>query len=113
MRDKRRQQRHPVILKVDYRNVNKFFTDFAENLSAGGMFIATRRPLSPGTTITVEFMLPDTSVKIKTKAEVVWSRNATKSRSHKRGMGIRFSELTNEDKKKIDLMVSRLKTGLV
>ena len=113
MKDKRRQQRHSVILKVDYRDVNKFFTDFAENLSAGGMFIATRKPLPPGTIITVEFILPDTSVKIKTKAEVVWARKSTLSPSQKRGMGIRFNDLTEDDKKKIDFLVSRLKMGLV
>ncbi len=112
MEDKRRQPRHPVILKVDYRDVNKFFTDFAENLSEGGMFIATRKPLPPGTTIVVEFMLPDSAVKVKTKAEVVWTRNETKSPTEKRGMGVRFYDLTSEDKKKIDVMVARLKMGL-
>ncbi len=112
MKDKRKKPRHPVILKVDYRDVNKFFTDFAENLSSGGMFIATRRPLPPGTTIMVEFMLPDTSVKVKTRAEVVWTRKSTMSLSHKRGMGIKFTDLTEEDKKKIDFMVQRLKMGI-
>ncbi len=112
MKDKRRQPRHPLILKVDYRDVNKFFTDFAENLSAGGMFIATRKPLPPGTSIIVEFMLPDTALKVKTRAEVVWARKNTSSPSKKRGMGIKFYDLSNEDKKKIDLLVSRLRTGM-
>ncbi len=113
MKDKRRQLRHPVILKVDYRDINRFFTDFAENLSVGGMFIATRNPLPPGTNLTVEFMLPDSSVKVKTRAEVMWSRKHPKSPSQKKGMGIRFQELTSDDKKKIDLLVSKLKVGLV
>ncbi len=112
MKDKRKQPRHPVILKVDYRDVNKFFTDFAENLSAGGMFIATRNPLPPGTSLVIEFMLPDSAVKVKTRAEVVWTRKTTRSPSQKKGMGIKFYDLTQEDKKKIDLMVSRLKMGL-
>ncbi|NPA95600.1 MAG: TIGR02266 family protein [Thermodesulfobacteria bacterium] len=113
MKDKRRQPRHPVILKVDYRDVNKFFTDFAENLSAGGMFIATRKPLPPGSTIVVEFMLPDTSLKVRTRAEVMWARKDASSTGEKRGMGVRFSDLSSEDKKKIDLLVSRLREGVI
>ncbi len=111
MRNLRKHKRQGVILRVDYRNVDKFFTDFAENLSKGGMFIATARPLKPGTSIVLEFFLPDSSVKVRTRGEVVWVRNKPRSPREKRGMGIRFNGLAPKDKEKIDKLILRLKTG--
>ncbi len=111
IKDHRRHKRHSVILKVDYRDVDKFFTDFAENLSKGGMFISTPRPLKPGTSIVLEFSLPDSSIKVKTRGEVIWVRSKPKSPKEKRGMGIKFQELAPKDKEKIDKLILRLKQG--
>ena len=111
MVNKRKYKRHHLILKVDYRDVDKFFTDFAENLSKGGMFIATPRPLSPGTTIFLEFALPDNNMKVRTRGEVVWARTKPMSPKEKRGMGIQFQDLSPEDKEKIDKLIVRLKKG--
>jgi len=113
MKENRKHPRTPVILKVDYRDVDTFFTSFAENLSEGGMFISTNRPLDPGTTLFVEFLLPDSSVTVKTRAEVTWSRKSPKSAEKKRGMGIKFEELSNQDKSRINVMVERMKRGLL
>ncbi len=112
MKNNRRHDRTPVILKVDYRDVDKFFTNFAENLSEGGMFISTNRPLNPGTTLFLEFLLPNSSLRIKTRAEVMWSRTDPKSPKEKRGMGVRFEDLSQEDKAKINHMIERMKKGL-
>ncbi len=109
MKENRKHQRTPVILRVDYRDIDTFFTSFAENLSEGGMFISTNRPLSPGTTLFLEFLLPDSSLKIKTRGEVMWSRKDPKSHVEKRGMGIRFEELSREDRAKINTMIQRMK----
>ena len=109
--NKRKHTRHPLILKVDYRDVDKFFVDFAENLSRGGMFIATPKPLPPGTNVFLEFALPDNSIKVKTRGEVVWARTTPKSANEKRGMGIKFRDLSPEDKEKIDKLIIRLKKG--
>jgi len=113
MKDNRRHIRTPVILRVDYRNVDKFFTSFAENLSEGGIFISTTNPLTPGTTLLLEFVLPDSSLKVRTRAEVMWSRKVPKSPGKKRGMGIKFEELSREDRAKINIMIERMKRGLL
>ena len=113
MKENRRAPRTPLILKVDYRDVDKFFTGFAENLSEGGMFISTSRPLQPGATLFLEFLLPDSSLKVKTRAEVMWSRKDPKSPREKRGMGLRFEELSRDDRAKINMMIERMKKGLL
>ena len=108
-KDLRKYKRHSVLIKVDYRDVDKFFSDFAENLSRGGMFISTPRPLKPGTSIVLEFSLPDSSIKVKTRGEVMWVRNKPKSHKEKRGMGIKFQDLDLKSQKKIDELVKKLK----
>ncbi len=106
---KRRSPRAPAVIKVDYRTVDRFFMDFAENLSAGGMFIACPNPLEPGTWINLEFMLPESVVPIKVKAEVVWSTYHPRTAGQKRGMGVRFEGLSDADKHKINEIVKKLR----
>ena len=38
-----------VELGVDYKRLNTFFADYVKNISRGGTFIATQRPLAIGT----------------------------------------------------------------
>ena len=52
--DKRGHDRLPFRMKVDYATVDEFVVDYTENISRGGAFIKTRRPLSPGTRLQVE-----------------------------------------------------------
>ncbi len=112
-KNNRKHPRTPVILKVDYRDVDKFFTSFAENLSEGGMFICTTKPLNPGTTLFLEFLLPDSSLKIRTRAEVMWSRKNPRSSQEKREMGVRFEDLSKIDRAKINAMIERMKKGVI
>ena len=111
MKEKRKEKRYGVLVKVDYRDIDKFFTDFAENLSKGGMFIATSRPLPVGSFIFLEFSLPDRSLVVKTKGEVVWVRKTPGSPKEKRGMGVKFEDLSKEDKEKIDKLIQRLRSS--
>lgn len=109
MTSKRQFDRAPVLFKVDYRTVDRFFTDFAENLSAGGMFISTPRPLDPGSTIIIEFILPVVQETLKVKAEVMWVRKRAIAANERRGMGVRFEDLSQEDRERIDAIVSTLR----
>lgn len=38
-----------VELRVNYKRLNTFFADYVKSISQGGTFIATQRPLTPGT----------------------------------------------------------------
>ena len=41
--------RTPIELKVEYKKMNTFFADYTKNISKGGTFIKTDRPLPVGT----------------------------------------------------------------
>ena len=43
--DRRASPRHAITLRVDYKRMNTFFADYTRNISKGGTFIRTERPL--------------------------------------------------------------------
>ncbi|MHB8877383.1 MAG: PilZ domain-containing protein, partial [Myxococcaceae bacterium] len=57
----RRADRLQHELLVAYRTVDGFITDWAVNISRGGIFINTRNPLAVGTTVRLIISLPDTA----------------------------------------------------
>lgn len=47
-----------VELRVNYKRLNTFFADYVKSISRGGTFIATQRPLSPGTSFVFVLGVP-------------------------------------------------------
>ncbi len=98
---------HPrldVRILVRYENIDLFLTDYASNLSCGGIFIRTAHPLHRGTRTRLEFRIPEISSPITTHGRVVWSgRNA----SGHTGMGIQFDGLDANAKRMINEFVDK------
>lgn len=44
----RKAPRAPIEIKVEYRRLNAFIADYTRDLSRGGLFIETERPLEEG-----------------------------------------------------------------
>ncbi len=104
----RKTPRTSTVIRVDYHTVDSFFRDFADNISAGGMFIVTPKPLRPGTQLILEFMLPGYNYPIRVKAEVIWNRSKS-SVNQRRGMGVKFDNLSPNAKDKVNTIVKRLR----
>ena len=51
---RRREARAPIELKVEYKRLNTFFYDYTKNISKGGTFIKTEKPLDVGTDLPVQ-----------------------------------------------------------
>jgi type IV pilus assembly protein PilZ len=49
------EPRAPIELKVEYKRINSFFADYTRNISKGGTFIKTTKPLAIGTTSSSNF----------------------------------------------------------
>lgn len=47
-----------VELRVNYKRLNTFFADYVKSISRGGTFIATQRPLAPGTSFVFVLGVP-------------------------------------------------------
>ena len=82
----RTQPRAPIELKVDYKKLNSFFADYTKNISKGGTFIKTRKPLPIGTRFVFTLNVPSGDRSFELIGEVAWS----KADGDEPGMGIRF-----------------------
>ncbi len=78
--------RAPIELKVDYKKLNSFFADYTKNISKGGTFIKTGKPLPVGTRFLFKLQIPAREDPFELLGEVVWSQ----AEGAEAGMGIRF-----------------------
>ena len=84
--ERRRFPRHAITLRVDYKRMNTFFADYAKNISKGGTFIKTKKPLAIGTQFLFKLSVPKREAPFELLGEVVWAR----TEGDEPGMGIRF-----------------------
>ncbi len=77
----------------------QLMTDYAVNMSTGGMFIETHRIFPVDTPLHVEFMLPFDDAVIGCMSRVAWTNEPgdIKSPSLPPGMGVQFLNLALKD----------------
>jgi len=102
--ENRRHQRIPIQLAVDYRRTNSFLADYTRNISRGGTFIVTDRPLAVGTLFRFTLTVPTPRTSFELVGEVVWAR----SDGAEPGMGIRFVYDSDEDRQRMEDAMARL-----
>ena len=76
---------------------HNFFAGFTENISEGGLFIATHTLREVGTVIDIAFALPGREEPLRCMAEVRWVRVYNASSDAPPGLGLRFINLNDED----------------
>ena len=64
--------RHPIQLKVEYKRLNAFFADYTRNISKGGTFIKTDKPLGVGTEFVFELHVPRVDEPLCITGRVQW-----------------------------------------
>lgn len=109
--DRRKQDRAPIELKVSYKRVNSFFADYTKNISRGGTFIGTERPLRMGTEFVFALEVPGLKEPLRLNGRVIWTtepENATKANPP--GMGIEFQYADDADRRATESIVERLLT---
>ncbi|MFZ3090071.1 MAG: TIGR02266 family protein [Nitrospirota bacterium] len=94
MEEKRRSPRIPLKVQVKYKTPNAFLVDYAINISKGGIFIGTEKPLPVGTSVEFQILFPNMQRPVKGAGEVMWI-SAGKS-DEPPGMGVKFNELDAE-----------------
>jgi uncharacterized protein (TIGR02266 family) len=89
-------ERFDLEVKVDLESDHNFYTGLTQNISAGGLFIATHHLRRIGDRITLKFALPGTEMPIAVETEVRWIReNSSLQRvDGATGMGVRFINLS-------------------
>lgn len=110
----RKKQRAAKHLALEFKTPRSFIQAYAKNLGTGGIFIRTRHPLQEGNRFLLDLKLPGISHTFKIKCEVVWTRKSNED-AHGRpaGMGTKFYEMTQRDKKLLEGYIKHLtKSGL-
>jgi len=72
--DKRKHNRIPLEVDVDFSSESNFYNGFAENISEGGLFVATWEVRKLGDRVALKFRLPDSTDLIECEGEVRWLR---------------------------------------
>jgi type IV pilus assembly protein PilZ len=105
--DNRRKggDRLPVEVKVDYRTVGSFITDYTKNISRGGVFIRTSLPLEVGERIRLRITLPDGDAPFALDGVVKWTSTLRDREKHPPGMGVEFTNFTEEVRLQLERLV--------
>ena len=91
--ERREYIRAPIELKVEYKKMNTFFADYTKNISKGGTFIKTDKPLPVGTEFLFRLAIPMLKEPVEIRGVVVWINeqdNLAHPEVEELGMGIRF-----------------------
>ncbi len=74
--ERRRAFRAPIELKVEYKRLNTFFADYTKNISRGGTFIGTDKPLPVGTEFVFALGVPTWPEPLRLRGKVIWVTDA-------------------------------------
>jgi type IV pilus assembly protein PilZ len=108
--DLRKNPRAPVRLRIDYERMNAFFADYTKNISKGGTFIKTTRPMEVGQRCQFLLSLPALPDPLLLEGEVAWvlAPEQARSRGVEPGMGVRFVFADDGARRQFERAVERL-----
>jgi len=85
-------------LSLTFKDRQAFVKAYATNISSGGLFIKTERPLPQGEQFLLKLQLPDVADPLKISCEVMWARKAGEFEKGPPGMGVKFREMSGNDR---------------
>ena len=110
--NKRRATRLHHEIPVAYRSVGSFLTDWATNISHGGLFINTRKPLAAGTAVKILVQLPGAKFPFELQGTVTRVTEYDNHANMVPGMGIQFTDVDEPRRHELEAFVDRLKRQL-
>ncbi|HXN31053.1 MAG TPA: TIGR02266 family protein [Polyangiaceae bacterium] len=96
-RDQRAYPRLPFEIDITLESESQFYTGFSENLSEGGIFVATHALRPVGSRLDMVFTLPGVKGPMRAEGAVCWLRLHSDTSDLPAGMGLRFVSLRSED----------------
>jgi len=99
---RRNRPRVAKVLSLSFKSDSGLVQAFSENVNADGIFIKTSRVLPKGDRFFLNLQLPDDAVTMQIGCEVAWIAFNRKKGAHSpEGMGIKFVQISREDRQKI------------
>ena len=107
--DRRRNTRNAIELNVEYKRINTFFSDYTRNISKGGTFIRTTRPLKLGTQFVFALRIPNLEEPLRLRGLVKWVVSAEEATAEQPvGMGIEFQYTDEQERRETEAIVEEL-----
>lgn len=102
--------RGAIELRVEYKRLNTFFADYTRNISKGGTFIRTDRPLEVETEFVFALAVPSLEAPLRLNGKVKWKRapEDVKAPDEEAGMGIEFVWRSDDERRASERTVERL-----
>jgi type IV pilus assembly protein PilZ len=107
--DRRSNLRAAIELNVEYKRLNTFFADYTRNISKGGTFIRTDRPLDRETEFVFALTIRGLSEPLRLRGRVKWivsTDDATPDSPA--GMGIEFQYADDAERLATEAIVEKL-----
>ena len=90
-------------LSLNFKDGHAFIEAYTGNISNGGLFIKTAKPLKQGEQFLLKLQLPGLPEPMKIKSEVAWAKTQTEGKDKApAGMGVRFCEVDQKDREIIN-----------
>ena len=108
-RERRESGRAAVQLPIEYERLNALLSDYTHNISQGGTFIRTGRPLETGTVLTFTIAAPQLGEPLRLRGVVRWVVQPEDAGDERpAGMGIAFTFGSPEEKAAVEERLDRL-----
>ncbi len=101
----RKHRRVAVAAEVHLESESNLYAGITNNISEGGVFVATPQLLAKGTVLDLEFSIPDGGPPIRTTAVVRWLREDLDDIEGPPGIGVQFVELGDTAKARLERFV--------
>ncbi len=108
----RRSRRLHHELAVAYRTVGGFLSDWATDISRGGLFINTRKPLPVGTVVKLIIQIPGAASPFDMVGRVARVAEGQDAGGPPPGMGIEFTDIDRTKRDRIEEFVEKLRLDL-
>lgn len=107
--DRRAISRHAIELSVEYKRLNTFFADYTRNISKGGTFIRTDRPLDVTTEFIFALTIRGLPEPLRLRGRVKWIvAPADGTAQSPAGMGIEFQYANDAERRATESIVEKL-----
>ncbi|TMA18665.1 MAG: TIGR02266 family protein [Deltaproteobacteria bacterium] len=102
--------RHAARFQVGFSSNQEFVLEYAENISAGGVFVQTEQPMELESIVTVSLRLPGNEVPVEAKGVIVHcvsKEDAARIGKHA-GIGVQFLDSSDEFREAIDRAIEHI-----
>jgi len=99
-------------LSLTYKDDQAFVSAYASNISTGGLFVKTEKPLRLGDQFMLRLQLPSLHEPLRVSCEVAWVRGATEATAKQpAGMGLKFIEMSKGDRETLKNYLGKVTKG--